>query len=176
MIVQPRELRFRLFGQPLTLVSALQGEVMQAGLESEPLVLESYRIEERFVVLCSGGREYRLPYQRVGTHIHLAYAGESYEFVPADHGDDALTDAGGGFVPELISPMPGKVLQVLVEPGQQVGGGQALLVLEAMKMEQTVRASSPARVEEVRVRTGDMVGPGQILVVLSELPDQKPAA
>jgi 3-methylcrotonyl-CoA carboxylase alpha subunit len=141
---------------------------MRAGLESAPLHLESFRIEDAFVVLATGGREYRLPYARVGSHIHVAFDGESYEFIPADHDEDATADAGGGFVPELISPMPGKVLKVLVDVGQPVEAGQGLLLLEAMKMEQTIRAAAAATVEELRVAAGDMVGPGQILVVLSE--------
>jgi acetyl/propionyl-CoA carboxylase alpha subunit len=72
------------------------------------------------------------------------------------------------------SPMPGQVLRILVAVGQAVQPGQPLVVLEAMKMEQTVRAQVEGRVSEIRVRPGDQVAPGQTLVSISdELEEQK---
>jgi biotin carboxyl carrier protein len=62
--------------------------------------------------------------------------------------------------------MPGKVLDVLVAAGDRVDAGAPLVLLEAMKMEQTVRSPADARVVQVKVKTDQMVGPGQILVVL----------
>ena len=62
------------------------------------------------------------------------------------------------------SPMPGQVLRVLVEPGQQVHAGDPLIILEAMKMEQTVRAHTEGVVEAVLVTPGQVVAPGQTLV------------
>ena len=62
------------------------------------------------------------------------------------------------------SPMPGQVLRILVEPGKEVNPGDPLIVLEAMKMEQTIRASIHGRVGQVLVRIGQVVSPGQMLV------------
>ncbi len=62
------------------------------------------------------------------------------------------------------SPMPGSVLRILVEAGHAVRVGQPLVVLEAMKMEQTVRAHSDGVVEAVLVTPGTVVAPGQTLV------------
>lgn len=62
------------------------------------------------------------------------------------------------------APMPGQVLKVLVLVGQQVSVGAALVVLEAMKMEQTLRASTDGVVEAVLVKPGDVVAPGDSLV------------
>ena len=62
------------------------------------------------------------------------------------------------------SPMPGVVLKILVSEGQQVSAGDALLVLEAMKMEQTIRAASDGVVESIKVQTGQVVSPGDVLV------------
>jgi len=62
------------------------------------------------------------------------------------------------------SPMPGLVLRILVQAGETVRVGQPLVVLEAMKMEQTVRAHSEGIVEAVVVKTGAVVAPGQTLV------------
>jgi excisionase family DNA binding protein len=65
------------------------------------------------------------------------------------------------------APMPGKVLDVRVGQGDQVGAGQVLLVLEAMKMENTVSAPAAARVEAVLVGAGQQVQRGDPLVELA---------
>ena len=62
------------------------------------------------------------------------------------------------------SPMPGQVLRILVEEGQLVKIGDSLVVLEAMKMEQTIRTTINGRVQSVLVKTGQVVAPGQMLV------------
>jgi acetyl/propionyl-CoA carboxylase alpha subunit len=66
----------------------------------------------------------------------------------------------------LLAPMPGLVLRVLAEPGAVVTAGQPLLVLEAMKMEQTVSAPADGVVAELRAKAGEQVSTGQILAVL----------
>lgn len=68
-----------------------------------------------------------------------------------------------------FAPMPGQVLKVLVTVGQQVAAGAALVVLEAMKMEQTLRASTDGVVEAVLVKPGDVVAPGDTLVEIKAL-------
>ncbi len=65
------------------------------------------------------------------------------------------------------SPMPGQVLRVLVQEGQQVKTGDSLVVLEAMKMEQTIRTSMDGVVKSILVVTGQVVTPGQMLVQIS---------
>jgi 3-methylcrotonyl-CoA carboxylase alpha subunit len=60
--------------------------------------------------------------------------------------------------------MPGKVVAVLAEAGQAVVRGQPLLVLEAMKMEHTIRAPADGRVVAVRYRPGDQVSEGEDLI------------
>jgi propionyl-CoA carboxylase alpha chain len=69
---------------------------------------------------------------------------------------------GGG----LVAPMPGKVLQVLVQTGQAVRAGETLLVLEAMKMEHPVKAPHDGVVTELRVAAGDQVENGALLLVV----------
>ena len=63
--------------------------------------------------------------------------------------------------------MPGQVLRILVEEGQRVNAGDALVVLEAMKMEQTIKTAIGGIVDAVLVKTGDVVMPGQMLVQIT---------
>jgi propionyl-CoA carboxylase alpha chain len=66
----------------------------------------------------------------------------------------------------LIAPMPAAVARVEVSPGDQVGARQLLVVLEAMKMEHSVRAPHDGRIAEVRVSAGQAVEQGTVLVVM----------
>jgi len=65
--------------------------------------------------------------------------------------------------------MPGQVLRILVEVGQQISAGDPLVILEAMKMEQTLRAATDGVVEAVRVKQGDVVAPGDRLVEIAAI-------
>ena len=62
------------------------------------------------------------------------------------------------------SPMPGKILQVMVSPGAEVGEGDSLLVFEAMKMENVIRAPRAGIIEEVQARVGEAVEKAAVLV------------
>jgi propionyl-CoA carboxylase alpha chain len=63
--------------------------------------------------------------------------------------------------------MPGKILKLLVAEGDSVEHGQALAVLEAMKMETTLYAESAAIVKKIRVGVGDMVDHGAVILEFS---------
>ena len=67
----------------------------------------------------------------------------------------------------VTAPMPGKVLDVKVAVGAQVKNGDLVLLLEAMKMENEIFATSDGTVADVRVRGGDSVNTGDVLIVLS---------
>jgi biotin carboxyl carrier protein len=64
----------------------------------------------------------------------------------------------------LKAPMPGLVVRVQVQPGEQVAAGDPLVVLEAMKMENELKAGAPGTVKSVRVAPGEAVEKGQVLV------------
>ncbi len=63
-----------------------------------------------------------------------------------------------------VSPMPGKVFKVMVKNGDKVKKGDGLMILEAMKMEHTIKASSDGVVKKVLFKEGDMVLGGVTLV------------
>ena len=62
------------------------------------------------------------------------------------------------------APMPGLIVQVNVSVGSQVKSGDPLLVLEAMKMENMIKASGDATVKEIKIKKGDSVEKGQVLI------------
>jgi acetyl-CoA carboxylase biotin carboxylase subunit len=79
--------------------------------------------------------------------------------------------AGVGEHETANSPMPGQVLRILVVEGQHVKPGDHLMVLEAMKMEQTIKTTIDGVVKSVLVKPGDIVAPGQMLVEIQSMED-----
>ena len=71
--------------------------------------------------------------------------------------------AGNG---TIAAPMQGTIVRLLVQVGEEVTAGQAVLVLEAMKMENHLNAELGGTVKEIRVQPGDTVGTGDVLVVI----------
>ena len=67
---------------------------------------------------------------------------------------------------EIAASMPGKVIRVLVGPGDAVDEGQGLVVVEAMKMQNEMKSPKSGRVAEVRVRPDVTVAAGEVLVVV----------
>lgn len=99
---------------------------------------------------------------RDGDAVHLFWRGRVYrleEETEARRASHRPAASGG-----LEAPMPGKVIAVKVAPGDTVVKGDELLVIEAMKMENAVRAPRDGRVKSVHARAGDMVSPGAVLV------------
>jgi biotin carboxyl carrier protein len=66
----------------------------------------------------------------------------------------------------IKAPMPGMVLKILVTPGQQINKGDGLVILEAMKMENILKASGPATVKAIRATERTAVEKGAILIEL----------
>lgn len=83
--------------------------------------------------------------------------------VPAPAVSPSTMPAGGK---AIKAPMPGKILEVLVKPGDSVKRGDVVLILEAMKMKNEIVASDDAKVSEIRVSTGATVSTGDVLIVL----------
>ena len=68
----------------------------------------------------------------------------------------------------LVAPMPGLVVRINVQPGDQVQAGQPLVVMEAMKMENELRSTSAGIVKAVRIQAGAAVEKGAVLIELAE--------
>lgn len=97
--------------------------------------------------------------------------GNKYKVTVRDKYDELLHDLGMDTVTknkvnDLKAPMPGLVLDVLVSEGQQIKKGDSLIVLEAMKMENILKATSDATIKSVSVSKGARVEKNEILIKL----------
>jgi 3-methylcrotonyl-CoA carboxylase alpha subunit len=92
--------------------------------------------------------------------------GESWHFTAVDPLlPPPGADAGAG---RLTAPMPGRVIQLLVMPGEAVRRGQPMIVIEAMKMEHTIAAPRDGVVAAVHFGAGEPVEEGAELIALAE--------
>ena len=117
----------------------------------------------RWLVDLDGDR-HRITVVAHDERLVLFREGRRREFVRHDPG---AASGGLEMAGRLTAPMPGRIVSVLVEPGQPVRRGEAILVLEAMKMEHTLTAPADGAVAEIRFAPGDLVDEATELVVLA---------
>ncbi len=137
----------------------------QVVVDGEPYAAEATLLDAGVLEVAIDGRMRTLPVARIGAAYHVAIDGEVY-VLTAESADAADDHPGALAPPQIVAPMPGKVLQVLVRAGQTVAADEVLLVLEAMKMEHRIAAEAPATVRAVHVGDGQMVDAGTVLIEL----------
>jgi acetyl-CoA/propionyl-CoA carboxylase biotin carboxyl carrier protein len=96
--------------------------------------------------------------------VAAAGPGKAAKKPPRSSGGSGAAAAGSG---NVEVPMQGTIVKVLVEIGQAVEAGQAVVVLEAMKMENQIAADKAGTVKEIKVAAGDTVGAGDVVVVIA---------
>jgi biotin carboxyl carrier protein len=67
---------------------------------------------------------------------------------------------------EILAPMPGTIINILVNEGDEVLEYQEVLILEAMKMENAIPSPEAGRIKEIKVKVDDKVATNQVLMVL----------
>jgi biotin carboxyl carrier protein len=68
---------------------------------------------------------------------------------------------------QIVAPMPGKIVRLLVRKGEAVEGGQGLLVVEAMKMQNEIKSPKSGEIERVIVQEGQAVSAGEPLIIIA---------
>lgn len=97
--------------------------------------------------------------------VHLD--GETFVYEPPKRGRRGGKGAGAAANPgEIVAPMPGKIIKLLIGAGDNVSSGQVLLVMEAMKMEYTLKAQADGAVAGIHCEPNQQVTLGQVLVKL----------
>ena len=104
-----------------------------------------------------------------GKQVRLTVNGSEYTVEISDEYDQLIDSMGLSVVASqklssVKAPMPGLVLDIMVEPGQEVAEGDSLLILEAMKMENVLKATGEGVVKSIEITKGAAVEKGQILI------------
>jgi biotin carboxyl carrier protein len=137
-------------------------------LDGRALEVDLHEAGRDFLSLLIDGRSYEVGLEKRPHGYTVVLDDDVVAVDLADAGSAAVATvrkAAAGPM-RIAAPMPGKLVRVLVEPGQEVLGGQGLVVVEAMKMENELRAPRPGRVKDVPVREGQAVETGALLVLL----------
>lgn len=135
-----------------------------ASVDGQEHAVEAILVDPSTIQLRVGDAWHIAHVARLGGATHVWLAGEVYVLTPESAG--ASIEHGVHLQPMIVAPMPGKVLQVLVEVGQSVAAGDGLVIVEAMKMEHRIAAEADAVVRAVHVAAGQMVDGGAVLIAL----------
>lgn len=150
-------------------IIARDGAIVRARIDGVEVIAEVEPLADGSTAIRVAGRRVRILGARTRNSILVAIGPASFEFVPIE--GRAGASRHGLAAPEVTAPMPGKVLKILVAEGDSVEHGQALAVLEAMKMETTLYAESAATVKKIHVSAGQMVDHGAVMIEFSPAPE-----
>ena len=159
----PQRVTYTTAGESYAVAYRITGSTIQAWVNDVALGLVVRAASPDRVDLEIDGirREYRIHQVGAEVYVDASDGSSALSEVPRFGDPEKVAPAGS-----LLAPMPGLVLRVLAEVGAVVTAGQPLLVLEAMKMEQTVSAPAHGVVAELRAKAGEQVTTGQVLAVL----------
>lgn len=114
------------------------------------------------------GEDFPVVVARDGDIVWIHLEGRAHRLLIRDAASHLGQAAADGLDNALRAPMPGVVVEVFVATGAAVAEGQALMVMESMKLETTLRAAGPGVVETVHFGAGQSFGRDATLITLSE--------
>jgi acetyl/propionyl-CoA carboxylase alpha subunit len=162
---QPLRTTFTHAGREVPVEYRLDRAGAEVSVDGVHLDVEVRSATHTRVDLSVDGVRHHLEVELTADAVYVDGAGASSVFGRVDRWPDPASSVPAG---SLQAPLPGAVTRVLVEAGDAVLSGQALVVLEAMKMEHTVTSATDGTVTDVLVAVGDQVDEGQSLVVIEE--------
>jgi biotin carboxyl carrier protein len=140
----------------------------QVAIEGDWLDVEYVETQRHFAALLAAGRSYDVALERDadGYTVSLGAARFAVQLEDATRAEAAVAPKSGHGPARVVAPMPGRIVRVLVESGQSVAAGQGVVVMEAMKMENELRAPRDGRVSGVHVTQGQAVEAGALLALV----------
>lgn len=150
--------------------AADEGGLLECVVDGVAVTVDACVLQAGVMSLVIAGRQYRCVLdEAAGAGQAVVVDGRRYGFEVSDPRSlQGRRGVGGGADgPRAVkAPMPGRVVRVLVEVGQDVVEQQGVVVIEAMKMQNELKAPKSGRVGRVAVGVGDTVGAGDVLVVV----------
>ncbi|MBI4030507.1 MAG: acetyl/propionyl/methylcrotonyl-CoA carboxylase subunit alpha [Proteobacteria bacterium] len=156
-----KEISFVSRGETLKVIAQCRGPFFDLLIGKEKVVAGFHKLDEGRLTLRLDGKNF-ITGLIVAQGRDLTVFRGSKVVRLHQHIQGGKDDSAGG-EGRVIAPMPGKIVNVMVKKGQGVEKGQPLLVMEAMKMEMTIRAGVSGVVEEIPVAVNDQVKDGALL-------------
>lgn len=156
-----------------------EDKISEVAVVDNQLVISGKKVDWDIVSL-SGGKKniiinnanYNVEIQSVDIQqkrVSLSVNGKSYSFRIREEIDIQLNSMGmlnhkQIKVDNIKAPMPGLVVKIMVEEGQEVEKGDAIIVLEAMKMENVIKAAGPGKIKKINVANKEAVEKNAVLI------------
>jgi biotin carboxyl carrier protein len=144
---------------------------LRVRLDDRELQVDLLRVDPALYSLLIDGRSYEIDVLETEEALMVLVDGQPFRVEIQDEQERRLRAAVGKGDAKpakrvVSAPMPGKVVKLLVRPGDAVQAGDGVIVVEAMKMENELKAPAAGTVKEVRVEEGKPVSGGDVLVVI----------
>ncbi len=147
-------------------------ELVRAGtgwkckLDGRPFAVDTVSAQDGVLSLLVEGKSFEVRQEATAGETNIVVGHERFRVVvrdPRSLRSRRGADTGGQGARKITAPMPGKVVRVLAAVGTEVETGQAVLVIEAMKMQNELKAPKKGKVTKLTVSEGAAVEAGQIL-------------
>lgn len=138
-------------------------------IEGREHLVDAHQVQESVWSVLYGALSFEVDVQGKDDEHEVLIEGDRYRFSLMNEQRKALVRPGGkGAVGKalLTSPMPGKVVKLLVDQGEEVQADQGVIVVEAMKMENELKSAVAGKVKEIFVKEGEVVESGAKLLLV----------
>ncbi len=148
------------------------GVNVSAEIDGRHFELEAHEVEPNVFLLKHDNQVYQIfvaPNEKPDEPFLVNFGNSDFEIKLSDpkrmrHSAGASENADGAA--EIKTAMPGKVVRILVEQGAEIRQGDGVIIVEAMKMQNEMKAPKDGTIKEIRVREGATVNAGDILAII----------
>ena len=146
------------------------GERLRCMIDGRALEADAVEVAPGVYSILIGGQSLEARTEAAGSGLRVFVAGREFSVRVSDPRQwrrrrSGVAEAEGP--QQVLAPMPGKIIRVLVNAGDAVEAGQGLLIVEAMKMQNEIRSPKSGKVERLLAGEGQTVNAGEVLVIVA---------
>jgi biotin carboxyl carrier protein len=156
-------------GKKHRIEAAQSGEREKWSIDGREVAADVVEIAPGVFSLLIDGQSIEVRVEKFAGKLRVAVGGREYEAVVRDprewkRGGGGAAEAEGRA--QIMAPMPGKVIRLLVAGGDTIEAGQGIVVVEAMKMQNEIRSTKSGKVEKLAVAEGQTVNAGDLVAII----------
>jgi len=147
-----------------------EGNILKVSVDNKIYDLDMVRVADGIYSVIYNGKSYNVEMVPGNSSKHYLvntfYKSYQIEVIDAESKYMKSRQNGDSHVGEnsISTPMPGKVVKILVKPGDEVEAGQTVIIVSAMKMESEFKVRKPGKVKAVHVKEGDLVEGNKVMI------------
>lgn len=164
------KLEIALDGKAFQVELAQIGERLRCSIDGAPLEADAVQIAPGIYSILLEGESFEARVEPDARGLRLTVADKEWQTEVRDPREWRRNRSGAAEaegLQQVLAPMPGKIVRVLVQAGDAVAAKQGLFVVEAMKMQNEIRSPKSGKVERVLVIEGQTVNAGEVLTVIA---------